>query len=570
LSFFAADQTPGAYETRREDFEGEGGLRDPDMLRNGLQNTHAHYETPAAIMQFDVDLKAGESHVWHFVFGPAFDEAEIAAHIDAYLGKANFDKALKAAKTYIEAGRGVLNITTPDAHFDAFVNGWLSRQVYYHGDTNRLTTDPQIRNYLQDAMGMVYIRPEAARAALLRTFSQQNADGSMPDGVTLYEGAELKYINQVPHSDHCVWLPILLEAYLDETGDYGLLDEDVAGQSIRTRMQAAMQWLIKSRDHRGLSFIDQGDWCDPMNMVGYKGKGVSGWLTLASAYALQVWAKLSGENAPWLSEAEAFNAAANTHMWDGDWYGRGITDEGVLFGVKADDEGRIYVNPQSFAMLSGAASADQIDRMIHAVEDQLETPYGVEMLGKPYTKMRDDVGRLTQKSPGSAENGAVYNHAGAFYIYSLYQAGMADKGFDLLNRMLTGPDEADYLQRGQLPLFIPNYYRGDHKANPRTAGRSSQLFNTGTISWVYRIVIEGLFGVKGCQDGLMIAPNLPGHWDQAHVKRTFRGAEFDIDIRRDADVTETVLEVDGLKISGTTITGIEAGRTYAVRVLLPA
>src|SRR5690606_24028856 len=104
--------------------------------------------------------------------------------------------------------RGCIEVETPDPWFDAFVNHWLPRQVFYHGDSNRLTTDPQTRNYLQDHMGMAYLDPQAARAALLRALSQQAPDGAMPDGILLVEGAQLKYINQVPHTDHCVWLPV--------------------------------------------------------------------------------------------------------------------------------------------------------------------------------------------------------------------------------------------------------------------------------------------------------------------------------------------------------------------------
>ena len=94
-------------------------------------------------------------------------------------------------------------------HLDVY-----KRQVYYHGDVNRLTTDPQTRNLLQDHMGMAYLQPRTARAALLRALSQQEASGAMPDGILLVEGAQLKYINQIPHTDHCVWLPIFLQAYL--------------------------------------------------------------------------------------------------------------------------------------------------------------------------------------------------------------------------------------------------------------------------------------------------------------------------------------------------------------------
>ena len=114
-------------------------------------------------------------------------------------------------------GPRLLENPNPRPEFDNFVNHWLPRQVFYHGDVNRLTTDPQTRNYLQDNMGMSYLKPEVTRAALLYALSQQEPTGAMPDGILLAQGAELKYINQVPHTDHCVWLPVCLQAYLDET-----------------------------------------------------------------------------------------------------------------------------------------------------------------------------------------------------------------------------------------------------------------------------------------------------------------------------------------------------------------
>jgi cellobionic acid phosphorylase len=482
---------------------------------------------------------------------------------------------------YIAQGKGCLRIETPDAELDNFVNHWLPRQVFYHGDVNRLTTDPQTRNYLQDNMGMSYLKPQIARAAFLHALSQQEPSGAMPDGILLVAGAELKYINQVPHTDHCVWLPVCLKAYLDETSDYGILQEPVTDregrrQTVFERISSAMHWLLKARDPRGLSYIAQGDWCDPMNMVGYKGKGVSGWLSVATAYALNLWAEVcDAEGAGALAEgfragASAVNAAVNTHLWDGRWFGRGITDDGVVFGVSKDKEGRIFLNPQSWSILSGAASERQRQLMIQAVAEQLETPYGVMTLAPAFTSMREDVGRVTQKFPGSAENGSVYNHDAVFYIYSLYSVGERDRAFRVLRQMIPGPETADFKQRGQLPVFIPNYYRGAYHQHPRTAGRSSQLFNTGSVSWVYRCLVEGLFGVKGDKQGLVIQPQLPSHWSQARVTREFRGATLEIEICREAGVSNTLVVVDGQTFPANRVTNIQAGKTYKVRVRIPA
>lgn len=580
-TFFLCERVPDAWEAAREAFEGEGGLHAPSALEGELlAGGDARYETPLAAVQYRLALAAGGSEQYRFLFGPAFDDAEIASLRERYLSAAGFAAARADYAAYIGAGAGCVTVHTPDPEFDNFVNHWLPCQVYYHGGSNRLTTDPQTRNYLQDNMGMSFVHPPTARGAFLHALSQQEPTGAMPDGILLVEGAELKYINQVPHTDHCVWLPVCLKAYLDETADWALLDELVFdheghGLTVAQRIGRAMDWLLKERDERGLSYIAQGDWCDPMNMVGYKGRGVSGWLTVAAAYALDLWADMCAQHGDaegarhFHAGAQALNDAANAHLWDGRWFARGITDDGVVFGVADDKEGRIWLNPQAWSMLSGAASAQQRASMVREVEDQLHTPYGVQMFAPPFSTMREDVGRVTQKHPGSAENGAVYNHAAAFYIYSLYDGADGERAWDLMRKMIPGPDEADYLQRGQLPVFIPNYYRGAWREYPRTAGRSSHLFNTGTVSWIYRSVIEGLCGLVGDAEGLRIAPQLPAGWQSMKAVRAFRGATFDVTVQR-GDVPAVQVRCDGQLLPAARVTGIEAGRTYRLEVTVPA
>ncbi|PMD24471.1 glycoside hydrolase family 94 protein [Hyaloscypha hepaticicola] len=494
----------------------EGGLHAPSALMEpNLLGGDARYEVPIAAVQYRTSLEANDQRVYRFLFGPAVDDLEIRSMRKKYLSEEAFAKSQRDYAWYIEQGRGCLHIETPDKHLDNFVNNWLPRQVYYHGDVNRLTTDPQTRNYLQDNMGMSFIKPEITRKAFLTALSQQEASGNMPDGILLAEGAELKYINQVPHTDHCVWLPVTLEVYLAETGDYALLHEEVkrADGSTNTVFSGfcqAMDWLISARDERGLSYIKEGDWCDPMNMVGYKGKGVSGWLTVATGFALKLWAKIcdqQGETklaAKYRAGVTAVNEAANTHLWDAEWFARGITDDNVVFGTQQDTEGRIWLNPQVWSILSRAASPEQRAKIIPQIEKQLGTPYGVTMFAPPFQKMRED-----------------------------------------------------------LPVYIPNYYRGAYHEFPRTAGRSSHLFNTGTMPWVYRCLVEGLCGLRGDEHGLRVDPQLPSAWDSINVTRLFRGARFMLDIRHQ-DVEEVVVKIGGKVVPGAYIKDFEAGKTYQV------
>ncbi|OSS51475.1 hypothetical protein B5807_03629 [Epicoccum nigrum] len=583
-TYFLCERKPIAWEARQEAFEGEGTLNAPEALKGErLSSSDARYETPTAAVQYRAELEPKKSEVYRFLLGPALDEAEASGMRKEHLSEAGFVKAQKAYEAYIAAGSGCIKIETPDEDLDNFVNNWLPRQVYYHGDVNRLTTDPQTRNYLQDNMGMAFIKPEVCRDAILTAIRQQEESGAMPDGILLIEGAELKYINQIPHTDHCVWLPIALEIYLSETGDYELLNKKIKGMhgdtyTVFERFSRAMDWLLssKSRDARGLSYIAQGDWCDPMNMVGPKGVGVSGWLTVATAYAVKLWAEVCDQVSDtsaaqkYREGARTVNESANKHLWNGDWFARGITDEGVTFGIKDDKEGRIWLNPQAWSILGGAASSDKLAKILPQIDDQLTTPYGVLMFAPPFTAMREDVGRVTQKYPGQGENGSVYNHAAAFYAWALYTIDETDRAYSCLRAMIAGPGEEDLRARGQLPVFIPNYYRGGWGIEKfqRTAGRSSQLFNTGTVSWAYRCVIEGLCGLRGVKEGLKIDPKLPEGWNEIKATRQFRGATFEAKIKRTGVKTVQVI-LDGQSLDEAIVRGVEAGKTYKLDVQIP-
>ncbi len=584
-TFLLADREPVSWTSNQKTFEGEGGLHNPSALTHEyLDKADAIYETPVAVLQYQMSLAGKANESIKLVFGAAKTNDEIAViKKDLFTvsdtNNKTFDKELVQYQAYVNSGKSNIKIKSPDVEFNHFINHWLPRQVFYHGDVNRLSTDPQTRNYLQDNMGMSYINSGLTKESFLTSLSQQLSSGVMPDGVLLHPDAELKYINQVPHADHSVWLPICLSVYLSETNDALLLNQELPfadsqqTKSVKQHIDLAMEALIAARDHRGLSFIEQGDWCDPMNMVGYKGKGVSAWLSLATAYALNTWADLCETYADELDKityfrkmAEEINEAVNLNLWDGQWYGRGITDDNVVFGIKEDIEGRIYLNPQSWSILSGAADKAKTISMMHEVEQQLSTPFGDMMLAPSYTKMRDDVGRLTQKHPGVSENGAVYNHAAIFYAYSLYSINKGDEAFNILKKMLPTLDDVE--KRGQLPNYIPNYYRGAYKQFPEQAGRSSQLFNTGTVAWFQRCIVEGLCGLKGVKGELFVDPQLPSHWNEMIVSRSYLGATFNVEIFRN-DITEKLIMLNENILIGNKISNIEQGKTYNITVILP-
>jgi len=582
-TFFAAQQVPDSWHANQLEFEGHGGLHNPDALGDEtLGNVDARFQTPVAVMQYRADLAPQQETNYRFLFGPAKDHDEIERLIADYLPDAPAIKAQQQYQDYIAQGRGCLTLDSDVPALNDFVNHWLPRQMFYHGGVNRLSSDPQTRNYIQDNMGMCYIQPSVARQAFILTLSQQQRDGSMPDGILLHDEAQLKYINQVPHSDHCVWLPICLAAYLAETDDVELMNlaipfsDCATPQSFIKHIELALDWLLGARDERGLSYIEQGDWCDPMNMVGYKGLGVSAWLSLATAYAINTWCELCEQYqlavapatlAYYRQQAIDINTAVNQHLYVGKWFARGITDENRVFGTEADEQGKIFLNPQSWAMLSGAASEQQQESMLDEIKRQLMTPFGVMMIAPSYTSMVEDIGRVTQKHPGVSENGSVYNHAAIFYAYSLYQQGQADLAFEVIEKMM--PSLEQCLQTGQLPVYVPNYYRGAYHQYPKQAGRSSHLFNTGTISWLYRCIVEELCGLKGNSAGLLVNPKLPSQLNRLGGQRRFKGAVIDFNIVRCNKVGSIETRLDHQLISDNQLVGLKAGTNYRLDVLVP-
>ncbi|MDT0603928.1 GH36-type glycosyl hydrolase domain-containing protein [Thalassotalea castellviae] len=580
-TFLLSKHQPTSWCANQPTFEGEGGLHNPDALQlKQLPQRDALYQTPVASLQFNHQINCQEQVQHQFLFGPAKDDTEIAQIKEKYFGQQDsFNKAHLDYQNYLAQSHGSIQINSPDKAFNEFINHWLPRQVFYHGDVNRLSTDPQTRNYLQDAMGMAFISPEKTKQALITALSQQTISGAMPDGILLHEQAELKYINLVPHSDHGIWLTLCLNCYLNETNDADILTtvipfaDSAQCLPLIDHINLTLDHLLNARNELGLSYIEQGDWCDPMNMVGYKGKGVSAWLTVATAYSLKVWCDICQHHQinqtkipEYLAAITKLNTAMNTHFWDGKWYARGINDEGIAFGVSNDEEGKIYLNPQTWAMLSGAADQKQQQAMITAIDDNLATPFGIMMLAPSYTKMNENIGRLTQKFPGVSENGSVYNHAAAFYAYSLYQNNQSDKAFDVLKKML--PSQDDATERQQLPTFVPNYYRGAYYQLPEVAGRSSQLFNTGTVAWYYRCIIEELCGLKGQAGTLIITPKLPAHWATLTVRREYLGATFVVDYTKSDQANSTKIVIDGQPSPSNIVSNIAKGQTYHIKVII--
>jgi cellobionic acid phosphorylase len=584
--FCASSPAPQAWELSVADFHGGQGLHRPAQLEQPRLASSRHpfqvaNEETTNAFQYPLTLKPGQSRTIRLVFGPASDASDARRLARQYLRDGAMDRAFEESMAFLQEHCGSVTIETPDRALDHYINHWQSRRSLMLVRTQRHNLAPQGRNVIQDAMGGVYGDPASSRAWFLRIWTHQHTNGWLPHGMPFAEGVNQVPINSIPHKDINSWGPTALAFYLAETGDFSILDEpipfaDKPGQraSLYEHISMGLQWLLGDRTKRGLCRLGQGDWNDPLNMAGMNEKGESIWLSEALVVALDTWAEITEtlrrDRARAVSmrrTAEQIRRAINRLAWTGSWYARGFTDAGKPFGVPANREGQIYLNAQSWAILSGTADRSRTRACIRSVERKLMTPCGPMKLAPAFTHMDESIGKLTQKIPGWNENGSIYCHAATFYACALYAARDADRAFDVLRRLL--PDYRNHtLQRAnQLPIYIPNFYRGD--AAGSKAGLSSHAPNTGTASWYYRAAIAMLLGVRAELNGLRIDPQLPSHWKRATVRRRWRGADFVIAIRRSRSVRSLSVTLDGVKLKDNLLPVPAVGSAHQVVVQMP-
>lgn len=578
----ASDRAPDGWELSIGTFSGGRGLHDPAALHDSaLPSRTALYEVAnersASIFQFRMNLRPGREESFQFVFGPARDEREMRKFRKKYLRPGSVERERDKAQKFLDRFVPAVTINTPDAEFNAFVNRWLPRRAVMLARTIRFNLAPQGRNVIQDAMGGSYVDSGSSRDWFSRIWAHQHTNGWLPHGMPFAPGVKQIEINSIPHKDINSWGPGAVACYMYETGDESILDIPIAfadKPAVRAPLYEhvclGLDWLLADRTKRGLCRIGQGDWNDPLNQAGMREKGESLWLTEALVVALQAWAEVArwrGDVARargYVSEALRTVAAIRKYGWDGKWMRRGYTDEGRPFGTRTDREGKIFVNSQSWGMMAGVMSPLQVKSTIRSVERMLMSDSGPMTLAPAFTKMRHDIGKLTQKIPGWNENGSVYCHAAVFYAYALYCVREREKAFRVVRTLLPGGYRNTVARTGQAPLYIPNFYRGTGAG--RNAGKSSHSPNTGTVSWYYRTVIEQLLGLRAERNVLVVDPQLPRQWKNISVRRRWRGADFDIRIKNTGRAGRCIVVLDGEPLDGCRVPVQKAGTKHQVDV----
>ena len=550
------------------------------------------------VLQHDLTLPPGGERTIVFVVGETEGEEKALELLGRYRDLRNVDLELQEVKKFWSERTERVKINTPDRYFNFMFNIWTKYQLYI---CNYWSRSPSYyhegqggrgyRDSCQDAQSLLPIDPEHSREKLMKIASLIRRDGTCAPGWSDTYGP----FPQKPYKDHPTWFAPAVAAYVKETGDVGILSERVpwlkdawrnGGErrdpnwhmgaiedgdgTVFEHILAQLNYTYSDTGEHGLPRIGEADWNDALDMVGRKGRGESVWLGMALVRSMRIGAELADlmgkeDTARDLRErAEVMAKRINDVGWDGEWYLRGFTDDGEPFGSSKNEEGKIYLNPQSWSILSGVVTRERLPKVLKSVDTLLEGKNGLALLYPAYTKTDTRIGRITAFARGTKENAAIFCHANTFTIAADCMVGRGDVAYRRMCKIM--PCRQDPMRYKAEPYVFAEYLIGPE--HPYEAGRGAYTWVTGTAGWSFMVANQYMMGVRPDYKGLTIDPCLPSKWRRCSIVRPFRGALYEINIENPEGVQRGVEEitVDGKKIDGNTIAPLSDGKLHIVKV----
>jgi N,N'-diacetylchitobiose phosphorylase len=551
------------HDGDRDEFIGTyGSYSAPVAVVEGkCNNSVATGGNPCAALQTDIELAPGEEKSLAAIFGvgeAGITGKEVREKM-SIPGKVQDD--LNDVKTHWHSRMNSLHADTPDASFNSMINMWApfnnlmtfywsrTASMIYAGERDGLG----FRDTVQDIVGSSSLVTEESGECLeLMLTGQMSNGGAIPvikpfDHNPGHEPEPDHY-----RSDDSLWFFNAVPEYVKETGNFDFYNKvlpyaDKGEATVFGHLRRAIEFNLERSGAHGLPCGLHADWNDCIRL-GEKGE------TVFVAFQLRFGLREYIEIADRLGEieekiwAEAKLAELDENLeefaWDGEWYLRAYRDDGLKFGSKENDEGSIFMNPQTWAVLSGHATEEKAEKCMQALDEQLATEFGVMVCTPPYVNIDPKIALGRLFNPGMKENGAIFNHTQGWGVMALSKLGKNQKAWEYLKSVMP----ASFNDKAEIRKVEPYVVcQSTHsKFSPR-CGTGGLSWLSGSAVWNYYAMTNAILGIKPHYDGLEIDPCIPDEWNGYTATRHFRGCEFRISVKRG--------EKPEIKINGNIIEG---------------
>jgi N,N'-diacetylchitobiose phosphorylase len=554
--FGLAGSEVASYNGDKSHFIGSyHSFHNPIAVEKGMCDNVLNYNSNACgALHTKLTLQPGESKEFVFLLGQKNDEQskEILA---SYADLSAVTTELNELKNYWHGKLSNFQVKTPDEKFNVMLNTWNAYQCFITFIWSRaasfiyagLRNGYGYRDTVQDIQGIIHLDPAMAKEKIRFMLSAQVDNGGGLPLVKFDHNAghedtpdDPSYVQATGHpayrADDALWLFPTVYKYMAETGDKQFLDEVIPYANkdqgdVYDHLKRAISFSMERLSVHNMPAGLHADWNDCLRLGK---KGESTFVAFQLYYAMNVIRNIAmdrkdTEYIDYLDKVQNdLRETLNTNCWEEDRFIRGFKEDGQVIGSKKDPEASMWVNPQSWAVISGLATKEQAELALESVHRELNTKYGVRTMAPSYVNHAFEGALAILFNPSTKENGGIFSQPQGWIILAEALMGHGNRAYEYYTECCpaTQNDHAEI-------RVIEPYAHGQftEATDSPFFGRSHTHWLTGTASTVMVGSVEGILGMRPDLNGLFIAPSIPSEWKEFSIEKNFRGKKLNIKVQ---------------------------------------
>lgn len=585
FQFFTADFTPDGFDCCRDAFLGDYRTeRNPQAVETGkCSGSFRKGGNHCGALMKTITLEPGQEQRLLFLLGEG--GLETGRTMRRKYTQQRVDRDFAETAKFWDERLKCLQVSTPSEAMNIELNIWNLYQSEINVMFSRFTSFIEVggrvglgyRDTAQDAMMVVHADPEGCKKRIVQLLKALTYEGyglhlfeprwfepeekqqsfKSPTVVPTPDKSQIVHGLKDACADDALWLVSSIVQYVRETGDVGFVDTvvryaDGGEGTVYDHMKRILDFSAKQVGAHGICKGLRADWNDCLNLGGGESAMVSFLHYWAICNFVELAKKLGRQDdaAYYETMAAAVKKISRQELWDGRWFIRGITAKGRKIGTQADTEGRVHMESNTWAVLSGVADPEQGKLAMDAVDEYLYTPYGLMLNAPCFTVPDDDIGFVTRVYPGLKENGSIFSHPNPWAWCAEAVLGRGSRAMKFYDALCPAMQNDRIEVRKAEPYSYCQFVSGrDHT----TFGEAHHPFMTGSAGWAYYAATQYLLGVRPEFDSLTVDPCIPADWKEFTVDRIWRGAEYRIRVTNPKGVEKGVAEI---RLNGETVDSI--------------
>ena len=585
FQFFTADFTPDGFDCCRDAFLGDYRTeRNPQAVETGkCSGSFRKGGNHCGALMKTITLEPGQEQRLLFLLGEG--GLETGRTMRRKYTQQRVDRDFAETAKFWDERLKCLQVSTPSEAMNTELNIWNLYQSEINVMFSRFTSFIEVggrvglgyRDTAQDAMMVVHADPEGCKKRIVQLLKALTYEGyglhlfeprwfepeekqqsfKSPTVVPTPDKSQIVHGLKDACADDALWLVSSIVQYVRETGDVGFVDTvvryaDGGEGTVYDHMKRILDFSAKQVGAHGICKGLRADWNDCLNLGGGESAMVSFLHYWAICNFVELAKKLgrNGDAEYYETMAAAVKKISRQELWDGQWFIRGITAKGRKIGTQAGTEGRVHMESNTWAVLSGVADPEQGKLAMDAVDEYLYTPYGLMLNAPCFTVPDDDIGFVTRVYPGLKENGSIFSHPNPWAWCAEAVLGRGSRAMKFYDALCPAMQNDRIEVRKSEPYSYCQFVSGrDHT----TFGEAHHPFMTGSAGWAYYAATQYLLGVRPEFDSLTVDPCIPADWKEFTVDRIWRGAEYRIRVTNPKGVEKGVAEI---RLNGETVDSI--------------